>query len=201
MGKSKQTIIDMSPSRVEAFSDGVLAIVITIMVLELHVPHSGELSALRAATPTLLTYAISFAIIAIYWNNHHHLLRSTKHISPIIMWTNLFFLFWISLIPFATSWMGEFHTRPWPVASYAILLAICALAYNLLQRAIIRTGGNAALTKQIGNDTKGIWSLLAYIAAAPLAFITPWLAYILFVAVALAWFIPDRRLAVRNEYK
>ena len=189
----------MSPTRLESFSDAVLAIIITIMVLELHVPEHSTLDALAETLPTLLTYAISFSIIATYWNNHHHLLRNTHRIGPSIMWSNFFFLFWVSLIPFLTRWMGDFYTESLPAASYAILLAMSGIAYNILQRAIVKTGGDPDIDERIGNNAKGRVSLVLYIVAAPLAFVTPWIAYAIFVGIAAWWFIPDRRLLAKPD--
>lgn len=164
------------------------------MVLELHAPTDTTLGALGTALPTLMTYVISFSIIATYWNNHHHLLHRARRISPTTMWANLFFLFWVSLIPFFTQWMGEFHDRSLPAACYAALLAICSIAYGFLQRTIIKDEDNSELKKRIGGNTKGLLSRALYIVAIPAAFISPWVSYAIFAVVIAWWFIPDKRL-------
>ncbi len=198
--KSMKTLeqFTMRPVRLESFSDAVLAIIITIMILDLHSPTDATLTALGTVTPTLLAYIISFSVIAIYWTNHHHLVQNVRQVSPAIMWANLFFLFWISLIPFFTGWMGEFHTYSLPAACYAVLLLMCSFAYGLLQRAIVTTGGNTELRQQLGKNVKGLVSRSLYVVAIPLAFITPWLAYALFLTVSILWLVPDRRLITRT---
>ncbi len=185
----------MGKTRLEAFSDGVIAIIITIMVLELKVPHSADLSALWDLTPVFLSYVLSFANVGIYWNNHHHLLHTVKQVSAGILWANLHLLFWLSLLPFTTGWMGENHFATWPVVVYGINLLLAAVAYTILVRMIIRKHGHdSVIAKAIGSDFKGYVSLAAYVAAIVLAFFNPWISGGLFVAVAMMWFIPDRRI-------
>lgn len=185
----------MGKGRLEAFSDGVIAIIITIMVLELKVPHNAELSALWELGPIFLSYVLSFAYVGIYWNNHHHLFHAVKHVSGGLLWANLHLLFWLSLFPFTTGWMGENHFATWPVIIYGVNLMLAALAYTILVRIIIRVEGrDSVVSKAIGSDFKGNVSLAAYAAAILLAFYNPWISGALFVAVALIWFIPDRRI-------
>jgi uncharacterized membrane protein len=185
----------MPTGRLEAFSDGVFAIIITIMVLELRVPHGGDLTALRPLVPVFLSYVLSFVYLGIYWNNHHHMLQATKHVSGLILWANLHLLFWLSLFPFVTGWMGENHFSPVPTAVYGGVLLLAGIAYYLLQRAIMRVEGPASLlATAVGADFKGILSLLCCAIAIPLAFASPWIADGLYVAVALMWLIPDRRI-------
>jgi uncharacterized membrane protein len=182
--------------RLEAFSDGVLAVIITIMALELKPPDGGDFSALRDRLPALLIYILSFTFIGIYWNNHHHLLRAARRISAGVMWANLHLLFWLSLIPVLTEWVGEHHTETAPAATYGVMGLGAAVAFTILVQAIIRADGSSSLVATaIGSDTKGRISLLAYAAATVLAFVSPWISYALFVAVAVMWFIPDRRLS------
>ncbi|HEY5914133.1 MAG TPA: TMEM175 family protein [Verrucomicrobiae bacterium] len=182
-------------NRLEAFSDGVLAIIITIMVLELKVPHGVELSTLKPVVPVFLSYVLSFIYVGIYWNNHHHLLHSAKHVSGGILWANLHLLFWLSLFPFTTGWIGENHVAPVPVAVYGFALLMAATAYFILQRAIIaRHGRESLLATALGRDWKGKLSFVLYLAAIPLAFASPWIAIGLYVVVALLWLIPDRRI-------
>jgi uncharacterized membrane protein len=185
----------MKTSRLEAFSDGVLAIIITIMVLELKVPHATELSALKPTLPVLLTYVLSFIYLGIYWNNHHHLFQATKEVSGGILWANLHLLFWLSLFPFTTGWMGENHLASTPTAVYGFVLLMAAIAYYILQRAIIaREGRNSLLASAVGRDWKGKVSLVLYLIAIALAFVNSWIAGGLYVFVALLWFIPDPRI-------
>ena len=185
----------MLKSRLEAFSDGVLAIIITIMVLELKVPHGVELATLKPVLPVFLSYVLSFLYVGIYWNNHHHLLHSTRHVSGGILWANLHLLFWLSLLPFTTGWIGENHVAPVPVAVYGIVLLLAAVAYSILQRAIIALQGRESLlAAAVGGDRKGKLSVALYLAAIPLAFVGPWIALGLYVAVALMWLVPDRRI-------
>jgi len=185
----------MQKNRLEAFSDGVLAIIITIMVLELKVPHSVELAALKPLLPVLLSYVLSFIYVGIYWNNHHHLFHSTQHVSGGILWANLHLLFWLSLFPFTSGWMGENHLAPTPTAVYGFVLLMAAIAYYVLQRAIInQQGRDSLLASAIGGDWKGKLSPVLYLIAIPLAFVSPWIASGLYVFVALIWFIPDRRI-------
>ena len=185
----------MPKGRLEAFSDGVLAIIITIMVLELRVPHGQDLSALRPLVPVGLSYVLSFVYIGIYWNNHHHMLQATKHVTGLILWANLHLLFWLSLFPFVTGWMGENHFAPVPTAVYGGVLLLAGFAYTLLQMAILQSEGpDSLLAKAVGDDYKGKVSLLSYAIAIPFAFVNPWIANGLYVAVALIWLIPDRRI-------
>jgi uncharacterized membrane protein len=185
----------MQKNRLEAFSDGVLAIIITIMVLELKVPHSVELAALKPLLPVILSYVLSFIYVGIYWNNHHHLFHSTKHVSGGILWANLHLLFWLSLFPFTSGWMGENHLAPTPTAVYGFVLLMAAIAYYVLERAIInQQGPDSLLASAIGGDRKGKLSPVLYFVAIPLAFVSPWIASGLYVSVALIWFIPDRRI-------
>lgn len=185
----------MTTSRLEAFSDGVLAIIITIMVLEMKVPHGTDFDALRSLVPVFATYVMSFIYIGIYWSNHHHLLHLTEGISGPVLWANLHLLFWLSLIPFVTGWMGENHFAPLPTALYGVVLLLCSLAWLLLQRALVSDKlSNARLREAIGRDIKGKLSFVVYATAIGLAFIAPWLALTLYILVALWWLIPDRRI-------
>jgi uncharacterized membrane protein len=184
----------------EAFSDGVLAIVITIMVLELRVPHgapgAADLAALRPLLPVLASYVLSFVYVGIYWNNHHHMLHLTQRVDGAILWANLHLLFWLSLVPFVTGWMGENHFAPVPTAAYGLVLLLAAVAYWVLQRTIIASQGpGSALAAAVGGDWKGKLSPALYAAAVPLAFVRPWLAGALYAAVALVWLVPDPRIA------
>ena len=186
----------MNKTRLEAFSDGVIAIIITIMVLEMKVPHGDQWSDLLKLWPVFLSYVLSFANVGIYWNNHHHLLHAAKKVNGPILWANLHLLFWLSLIPFTTGWMGENHFAPLPVAVYAFDLLMCAVAYTILQLQIIRLHGNeSVLASAVGSDRKGKLSLAAYVTAIPLALAGfGGLAGALMIAVACIWFIPDRRI-------
>jgi uncharacterized membrane protein len=185
----------MSKGRLEAFSDGVIAILITIMVLEMEVPHGTDLAALRPLAPVLLSYALSFVYLAIYWNNHHHMLQVSRHVSGGVLWANAHLLFWLSLIPFTTSWMGESDFAPWPVAVYGGVLLLAAIAYFILSRALIaRQGRDSTLARAIGGDFKGKVSVVLYAAAIPLAFPLAWMACALYVLVAVMWLVPDRRI-------
>ncbi len=185
----------MPTSRMEAFSDGVIAIIITIMVLELKVPHGVELAALRELMPVFLSYVLSFIYVGIYWNNHHHLLHGARRISGAVLWANLHLLFWLSLIPFVTGWMGENHFAAVPAALYGIVLLAAAVAYAILQRTIIRASGpDAVVARAIGSDIKGRISPVCYASAIGLAFVSPWIACGLYAGVALMWLIPDRRI-------
>ena len=182
--------------RLEAFSDGVLAVIITIMALELKVPEGGHWGDLSARLPALLVYILSFTYIGIYWNNHHHLLRAARRITAGVMWANLHLLFWLSLIPVLTEWIGENHDKTAPAATYGFVCFGAAVAFTILVQAIIRADGSSSLVATaIGSDAKGRLSLLGYAAATALAFVSPWIAYALFVALALIWFIPDRRFS------
>jgi uncharacterized membrane protein len=185
----------MGKTRLEAFSDGVVAIIITIMVLELKVPHGIELSALRPLFPQFLSYALSFIYIGIYWTNHHHLLYVTHRVNGAILWANLHLLFWLSLVPLVTAWMGENHLAPAPTAGYGVILMLAGIAYLLLQNAILREEGpNSTLAAAIGSDLKGKLSPLIYAAAIFLSFVRPWMAAALYVVGALIWLVPDRRI-------
>ena len=190
----------MGKTRLEAFSDGVLAILITIMVLELKVPHGAELGDLLPLTPLFLSYVLSFIYLGIYWNNHHHMLHATQHVSGAILWANLHLLFWLSLVPFVTGWMGENHFAALPTALYGLVLLMAAIAYWLLQRVIIAShGAGSVLARAVGRDFKGKLSPLLYAFAIPLAFVSPWIADGLYVLVALIWLVPDRRIERRLE--
>ena len=185
----------MKTSRLEAFSDGVIAIIITIMVLELKVPHTAELAGLKPLLPVFLSYVLSFLYVGIYWNNHHHLFHATRHVSGGILWANLSLLFWLSLFPFTTGWMGENHLSPTPVAVYGCVLLMAAIAYYILQCIIVaQQGPDSLLATAIGKDWKGKLSPLFYLIAIPLAFVSPWIASGLYAAVALVWLVPDRRI-------
>jgi uncharacterized membrane protein len=185
----------VNKGRVEAFSDGVIAIIITIMVLEMKVPHGADLAALRPLLPVFLSYVLSFVNVGIYWNNHHHLLHAARQVNGRVLWANLLLLFWLSLIPFCTGWMGENHFAPLPTALYGIVLLMAAYSYLVLQRALVAVGGaSAPLTRAIGTDRKGRASRLLYVVAVPGAFVRPWIAWALYVTVALLWFVPDRRI-------
>ncbi|HVS67517.1 MAG TPA: TMEM175 family protein [Mycobacteriales bacterium] len=188
----------MPKGRLEAFSDGVIAILITIMVLELHVPHGSGIHALRPLVPIFFTYLLSFVYLGIYWNNHHHLLQATHKINGVILWANLHLLFWLSLFPFTTGWMGENHFRPTPCAVYGVVCVGAAVAYYLLQLAIVREQGEGSLVAEaLGRDLKGKISPLLYVAAVPLAFVSRWISVALYVGVAGIWLIPDRRMETR----
>jgi uncharacterized membrane protein len=185
----------MNKGRLEAFSDGVIAIIITIMVLEMKVPHGADLSALRPLLPVFLSYVLSYVNVGIYWNNHHHLLHAARHVSGGVLWANLLLLFWLSLFPFCTGWMGENHFTSLPTALYGVVLLMAAYSYLVLQRAIVAVDGpSSPLAKAVGADRKGLVSRLMYMAAIAAAFVRPWIAWALYVAVALLWFVPDRRI-------
>ena len=185
----------MGKSRLEAFSDGVLAIIITIMVLELKVPHGETLDALKPLVPVFLSYLLSFIYVGIYWNNHHHLLHATQHVSGAVMWANLHLLFWLSLLPFVTGWMGENHFSSTTIALYGVVLLTSAVAFFILQRAIISHQGNdSLLAKAVGRDLKGKLSPAIYLLAIILAVLGIPMAGLLYVLVALLWLIPDRRI-------
>ncbi len=185
----------MSASRLEAFSDGVLAVIITIMVLELKAPKDASLAALCSQAADFLIYGLSFANIGIYWNNHHHLLRNAKQIDGSVMWANLNLLFWLSIIPFFTSWLGTHSESLWPVFCYGLNLLLCAISYTILQLTLVRSQGkDSELSLRLGSDLKGKVSIGFYLAGLGLAFVNPILAEIAYVTVAIIWFIPDRRL-------
>ena len=192
----------MTKARLEAFSDGVVAIIITIMVLELRAPHSETHSAtladLQPLWPVFLSYVLSYVNVGMYWANHHHMLHAAQHATGRVLWTNLHLLFWLSLVPFTTAWMGENHFAPWPVAAYGFVLLMAAFAYVFLQQAIVAADGpQSPLARAVGADRKGLISRLMYMVAIPAAFLTPWISGLLYVAVALMWIIPDRRLTGR----
>jgi uncharacterized membrane protein len=188
----------MNKNRLEAFSDGVMAILITIMVLELKIPHEANLSALAPVLPVFLTYVLSYVYLGIYWNNHHHMLHATSRINGRILWANLHLLFWLSLVPFATGWMGENHFAATPTAVYGGVLLAAAIAYYVLQRAIIADQGpGSKLAVAVGRDLKGKISPVLYTIAIPLAFFREWLADGIYVAVALMWLAPDPRIESR----
>ncbi len=185
----------MRKNRLEAFSDGVLAIIITIMVLEMKVPRGEDLAALQPLLPVFLSYVLSFVYVGIYWNNHHHMLHAAQNVSGGVLWANLHLLFWLSLFPFVTGWMGENHFAPLPSALYGVVLMMAGTAYWILARAIIAAEGkNSLLAKAIGKDHKGNLSVLLYAVAIPLAFVDHWSAQALYVAVALMWLVPDQRI-------
>jgi uncharacterized membrane protein len=185
----------MPKGRLEAFSDGVIAIIITIMVLELRVPHGESFAALAPLAPVFVSYVLSFVYVGIYWNNHHHMLHATTHVNGRVLWANLHLLFWLSLFPFTTGWMGENHFAPAPTALYGVVLLMAAIAYRLLQQQIIAADGPASpLAKAIGFDWKGKLSPVLYLMAIGVAFVAAWLAQALYAAVALMWLVPDRRI-------
>jgi uncharacterized membrane protein len=191
----------MSKSRMEAFSDAVFAIIITIMVLELKVPHGVELAALSALLPAFLSYVLSFIYLSIYWNNHHHMLSVTHQVSGRILWANLHLLFWLSLIPFVSGWMGENRFAPVPTALYGVILLLAACAYLLLQREIlVREGSGSTLAAAVGNDWKGRVSPLIYALGIVLALRRPWIAGVVYASVALVWLVPDRRIERKVAY-
>ncbi len=185
----------MSKERVEAFSDGVIAIIITVMVLGLTAPHGADLTALLPLAPIFLSYVLSFVFLGIYWNNHHHLLQAIQQVDGRVLWANLHLLFWLSLIPFVTGWMGENQFAAWPVALYGVVLLFAAVAYFILTRALISLQGtNSILANALGRDVKGKVSVVIYLAAIPLALVNSWLAFALYVLVAVVWLVPDRRI-------
>jgi uncharacterized membrane protein len=184
----------MTTGRVEAFSDGVIAIIITIMVLELRPPHDATLAGLRPLLPVLGSYVMSYVFIGIYWSNHHHLLHAAQHIDGRCLWANLHLLFWLSLIPFVTAWMGENHFTTWPVALYGGVLLMSAIAYTILVYALLASQGNELLAAALGSDFKGKISIALNAVAIPLAFVRGWLALALYIVVALIWLVPDRRI-------
>ena len=200
----EQEPADRSPevgtTRVEAFSDSVMAVIITIMAFELRPPHGADLDAVRDQLPGVLVYVLSFTFVGIYWNNHHHLLRAADRISGAAMWANLFLLFWLSLIPVLTEWVRDEYLHPLPAASYGAVALAAGLAYVILVRTLIQANGrDSRLATAIGSDVKGRLSLVLYAAAIGLAFVSPWISYGIYVAVALTWFVPDRRFTRRHE--
>jgi uncharacterized membrane protein len=185
----------MGKDRLTAFSDGVIAIIITIMVLELKIPHGADWAALKGVAPALVSYVLSFVYLAIYWNNHHHLLHTVTRVDGLILWANSHLLFWLSLVPAATGWMGENFLQPLPTAVYGGMLLMPAIAYYLLQKAIVhKQGQDSVLANALGKDIKGKISPLLYAAAIVLAFVDPWISIALYALVAVMWLIPDRRI-------
>jgi uncharacterized membrane protein len=185
----------MHKGRLEAFSDGVIAILITIMVLELKPPQSSDISALREVLPSFFSYLLSFVFLGIYWNNHHHMLNVTERVNGAVLWANLHLLFWLSLVPFGTAWIGQNHRDPWPTALYGVLLVCSGLSYTILQTTIIRNQGpGSRLATAVGKDRKGKFSVLAYASAIPLAFVEPTISDLIYVIVAGLWLVPDRRI-------
>ena len=190
----------MKTTRLEAFSDGVLAIIITTMVLEMKVPHAVDLAALKPLLPVLLSYVLSFIYLGIYWNNHHHLFQATEQVSGGILWANLHLLFWLSLFPFTTGWMGENGLSPTPTAVYGFVLLMAAIAYQILEHTIIaKEGRDSLLARAVGRDWKGKFSPVLYFVAIPLAFVSPWIASGIYVVAALLWLIPDPRIERKLE--
>jgi len=190
----------MNTARLEAFSDGVMAIIITITVLEFRSPASESLKDFWPAVPMLLIYAWSFQTVGTYWNNHHHLLHATREVSPGIMWANLHLLFWLSLIPFTTEWLGRHFGAPWPTAAYCLVLLIAGIAYNVLEQAIVGAQGrDKELAAALGHRVKEVASVVIYATAVALAFVAPWASYVLVVSSLALWLVPDRRLGLRRE--
>ena len=185
----------MGKGRLEGFSDGVIAIIITIMVLELQVPHGTDLAALRPLIPVFVSYVLSFVYVGIYWNNHHHMLHAAGKVNGHILWANLHLLFWLSLVPFVTGWMGENHFAALPVALYGVVLLMASIAYYILARLLaVLHGKGSKLAIALGSDIKGLSSSAIYVIAIPLSFVNPWIAFSGYVLVAVMWFIPDRRI-------
>ena len=185
----------MKSARVEAFTDGVVAIIITIMVLELKVPHSDDLAGLLHSAPLFAAYALSFVNVGLYWANHHHMFHATEHVDGKVIWANMSLLFWLSLVPFVIRWIDEVGFTPWPTAAYGIVLGLAAISYQLTERAIIAVNGrDSTVARAVGVDRKGTLSLLGYIVAVPLAFVAPWIAISLYVLISAVWLIPDRRI-------
>ncbi|HKV36983.1 MAG TPA: TMEM175 family protein [Pyrinomonadaceae bacterium] len=189
----------MTTGRVEAFSDGVIAIIITIMVLELRAPHDVTLAGLRPLLPVFGSYVMSYVYVGIYWSNHHHLFHAAQHVNGKCLWANLLLLFWLSLIPFTTAWMGENHFATWPVALYGSVLFLAGISYIVLVRALLSSPGNELLATALGSDFKGKISVVIYAVAIPLAFVRSWLALALYILVAIIWLIPDRRIERRID--
>lgn len=187
--------ITMGKGRLEAFTDGVVAIIITIMVLEMKVPHGTDFGALSESIPVFLAYVLSYINVGIFWNNHHHMMHATAHVDGRVLWANLFLLFWLSLVPFVIRWIDEAGLVALPVAAYGVVLFMAAVGYTLLQLAIVaRNGRSSALAMALGSDVKGKLSLAIYAAAVPLAFLEPWISIALYIVVALMWFVPDQRI-------
>jgi uncharacterized membrane protein len=185
----------MSKGRLEAFSDGVLAIIITIMVLELKIPQKADVADLLPLAPVILSYTLSFVFLGIYWNNHHHLFQAVKRVNGRVLWANLHLLFWLSLTPFVTGWMGEHEFAPWPVALYGVVLLLSGVAYFILTRVLLSLHGeDSVLAKALGRDFKAKISIVIYMSAIPLAFVNSWFAGALYALVAIMWLVPDRRI-------
>jgi uncharacterized membrane protein len=185
----------MNKGRLEAFSDGVFAVIITFMVFNIKVPSSAEVGALREVLPIFLSYVLSFIYVGIYWNNHHHLLQAAEHVSGKILWANLHLLFWLSLAPFATAWMGQNHQASTPAALYGVILLFAGIAYFVLTRALVADHSKeSVLAVSVGKDRKGLWSIAIYVIAIPLAFWRTWAAYVCYVLVAVVWLLPDTRI-------
>jgi uncharacterized membrane protein len=192
----------MGKGRLEAFSDGVLAIIITVMLLEIKIPHEDDIHSLKPLLPVFLSYILSFVYVGIYWNNHHHMMFTAKHVNGRILWANTHLLFWLSLVPFASGWMGENHFTKWPVIIYGIVLMMAGVAYYILSQALIRLHGKSStLALAVGEDKKGILSVVIYIIAIAFAFIDSRISLILYAVVAAMWLIPDRRIEKRVEAK
>jgi uncharacterized membrane protein len=192
----------MGKGRLEAFSDGVIAVIITIMVLELRAPHAVDLAALGALVPSFFTYVVSFVFVGIYWNNHHHLLQAAEHVDGRILWANLHLLFWLSLVPFVTGWVSAYPDAPIPTALYGAVLFFSGVAWLILQRALVkRNGRDSVLARAVGRDAKGKVSAVLYACAIGLSFIRAWIADAIYVVVAVMWLIPDRRIerAIRQD--
>ena len=188
----------MNKNRMEAFSDGVIAIIITIMVLELRAPHQTDLASLTPLVPILISYVLSFVYVGIYWSNHHHMLHAVAHVNGGVLWANLHLLFWLSLVPFVTSWMGETHFARLPVALYGVVLLLASIAYFILARTLISLHGKDSLiATAMGKDFKGLLSTALYLVAIPLALVGWWIACALYVLVAIIWLVPDRRIEKR----
>ena len=200
-GGSRVAMVErgMGKGRLEAFTDGVIAIIITIMVLELKVPHDTDVAALTASVPVFLTYVLSYVNVGIFWTNHHHMLHATDRVDGRALLANLFLLFWLSLVPLVIRWIDEGGFAALPVAAYGAVLGMAGIGYSLLQRALISNGRNARLAKAVGGDLKGNASVAMYALAVPLAFVTPWISLALYIVVALTWFIPDRRIESHVE--
>ncbi len=193
--KFNRGVFDMGKGRLEAFSDGVIAIIITIMVLELKTPVGDDPAALLGLIPVFISYAISFVFVGIYWNNHHHMFHAVHRVNGAVLWANLHLLFWLSLIPFLTGWMGANSFSAWPVAIYGFVLLMCAVAYYILSRILLSSHGpESKLATALGNDFKGKISLVLYAIAIPLAFVNPWIAYGIYILVAAIWLVPDKRI-------
>jgi uncharacterized membrane protein len=189
----------MGKGRLEAFSDGVIAVIITVMVLEMKVPHGTDLEALAPIVPVFVTYVLSFVYVAIYWNNHHHLMHAVQHVNGAVLWANMHLLFWLSLVPFVTGWMSENHYAALPVATYGIVLMCAGIAYYFLAHCLMSTHGrDSAIARSLGADLKGKISVVIYAVAIPLAFVRWWLAFALYVLVAAIWFVPDTRIEKRS---